>query len=135
MGPLVVVGVAALLAILASSGGAREAKATLLGLPTPPSPAPKHPPPPPNPPPRPTGLTFDTRNLQAVDALVGALIADPNLTGATLNIYASQFELYGFESEADALRKKAAVAPKYTQQEIQSGVSQLWEKQAKQGFW
>jgi len=137
MAPLLVAGVAALLALLVSGGGApsRQALATHFGLPDPPPNPPPPPPPPPNPPPRPPGLTFATRNLQAIDALVSALVNDPNLNAATLNIYAEQFALYGFDSEANALRQKAGIAPKYTQQEIQSGISQLWETQSKQGFW
>lgn len=137
MGPLVVAGAVALLALIVSGGGApsRQALATHFGLPEPPPPGPPPPPPPPNPPPRPQGLTFATRNLQAIDALVAALVADPNLNASTLNIYADQFALYGFDDEANALRQKAGIAPKYTKQEIQSGVAQLWEQQAKQGFW
>ena len=122
MGPLLVVGAILAGALLLGAAKAQPSQGDA-------------PPPPPTPPPRIEGLTFATRNLNAVHALVSALVADPNLTASTLNQYAAQFELYGFEDEADALRKKAIVAPKYTQQEIQSGVSTLWEQQAKQGFW
>jgi uncharacterized membrane protein YebE (DUF533 family) len=134
--PLVLVGAVALAVLLL--GGASpglQAKSIHFGLPAPPPNAPPPPPPPPNPPPRPQGLTFETRNLTAINALVGALIADSALNAATYNIYAEQFALYGFDEQANALRAKALTAPKYTQQEIQSGVSQLWEQQAKQGFW
>lgn len=121
MGPLVVVGAVVLGALLL--GAAASAQPSQGSAP------------PPTPPPRVEGLTFATRNLNAVHALVSALLADPNLTTGTLNIYAAQFELYGFVDEASELRAKAAVAPKYTQQEIQSGAAALWEKQSKQGFW
>jgi len=120
--PLVVVGAVVLGALLLGAAAKAQPGAGV-------------PPPPPTPPPRIEGLTFATRNLNAVHALVSALLADPNLTAGTLNIYAAQFELYGFVDEANELRQKALVAPKYTQQEIQSGAAELWEQQSKQGFW
>lgn len=135
MNPFVILGGAFLLISLLFDGSTDSTHKTHPGLPDLPSPPPPPPPPPPAPPPRPQGLTFATRNAQAIQAIVNALLADPLLTTATLNIYADQFALYGFEEEAAALRKKATIAPKYTQQQIQSGVAKLWETQAKQGFW
>lgn len=69
---------------------------------------PPPPPPPPTPPPRPQGLTFATRNIVAIDALISALVADTKLNAATLGIYAEQFALYGFDDEAAELKKESA---------------------------
>ena len=136
MSPLFIVG-AIVLGVLVVGGSkpSLHALATHFGLPAPPPMPGAPPPPPPLPPPRPQGLTFAMRNQTAIDALVSALVTDPNLNAPTLNIYAEQFALYGFDAEADELRRKAAIAPQYTAHEIQTGITQLWEQQAKQGFW
>jgi hypothetical protein len=80
-------------------------------------------------------LNFDTRNADALNAVVNAMINDPKLTSTVLNQFADQCAWYGLTEQEQKLRAKAATAPKYTQHEIDTGVTKLWEQQAKQGFW
>jgi hypothetical protein len=81
------------------------------------------------------GLNFNTRNLAALNAVVDKMIADPSLNASVLSQFADHLAYYGFAEQETKLRAKIPTAPKYTQQEIQSGITKLWEQQAKQGFW
>jgi hypothetical protein len=58
------------------------------------------------PPPRKPGLDFTTRNLDALDAVVAALVADPQQRPETLTILADQLSYYGLFAQELQLREK-----------------------------
>jgi hypothetical protein len=84
--------------------------------------------------PTPQGLNFETRNLDALNAVVDKMLADPNIAAGAVKAFADSLAYYGFIEQQQKLLKKAATLPKYTQQEIKSGAAALWEQQAKQGI-
>lgn len=59
-----------------------------------------------SPPPRPQGLHFDTRNVDAFNAVVDAIIKDPQMRPETLTILADQFSYYGLFEQELKLRAK-----------------------------
>jgi hypothetical protein len=71
------------------------------------------------PPPRLKGLNFETRNLDALNAVVDAMVADPKLGAAAINRFADQLANYGlFEQE---LKLRAKIDPLL---KVQMGASQ-----------
>ena len=83
----------------------------------------------------PKGLNFETRNIDALNAVVDRMVADPNIGAGALKTFADSLGYYGLVEQQQKLLKKASTLPKYTQQEVQSGAAALWEQQAKQGVW
>lgn len=58
------------------------------------------------PPPRPRGLTFATRNLPALDAVVNAVVSDPNIGASLVSQLAESLSYYGFFEQELRLREK-----------------------------
>lgn len=56
-------------------------------------------------------LDFSTRNLDALNAVVDAMIADPNLQAGTLNTFADHLAYYGLQDQEQRMRARAALAP------------------------
>jgi hypothetical protein len=64
------------------------------------------PPPKETPPPRPKGLDFDTRNVDALNAVVDAIIADPQLREESLTMLADRLSYYGLFEQEMRIRAK-----------------------------
>jgi hypothetical protein len=57
-------------------------------------------------------LNFNTRNIDALNAVVDAMIADPNLQAGPLNAFADHLSYYGLQEQEQKMRARANRAPK-----------------------
>lgn len=58
------------------------------------------------PPPRPKGINFKTRNVDALNAIVEAIVSDPNASSSGIAQLADQLDYFGLYAQALRLREK-----------------------------
>lgn len=60
----------------------------------------------------PPKLDFNTRNLAALNAVVDAMVADPNISAGPLNTFADHLAYYGLQEQEQKIRARAKITPK-----------------------
>lgn len=83
------------------------------------------------PPPRPPGLNFSTRNLDALNAIVAAIVADPKAGSAGVSVLADQLDYFGLFAQGLRLREKVTPSLRMMLTSISSGSMSLRMAMAK----